>query len=314
MIVYKTTNLINGKIYVGQDLHNKPKYLGSGKIFKLALKKYGKNNFKKEILEYCTSKDDLNEKEIFWIKKLNSRDRKIGYNITTGGVFGDISTHPNIDEIRKKISIANKGKKRSDKTKKLISAGLMNHKVSNITKNKISKTRKERNIRPSKNNIDATIKRLKTDLYGENNLNAKVFYLISPKGEIHKTNGTLPEFCRQNNLNVNVLRNYLNKGKVPPTNRENSKIRENTTGWELKTDLSIIGKYDKYYYELISPNDNLYTIKHGLRKFCKEYNLNYDCLILNKNKGKIKPSKICFTEERINTTGWEMIKIDPNVI
>ena len=52
MIIYKTTNLINKKIYIGQDTKNNPNYLGSGKYFKYALKKYGKENFSKEIIEF----------------------------------------------------------------------------------------------------------------------------------------------------------------------------------------------------------------------------------------------------------------------
>lgn len=47
MIIYKTTNLINGKIYIGFDSHNNPEYFGSGKLIKMALKKYGTSNFKK---------------------------------------------------------------------------------------------------------------------------------------------------------------------------------------------------------------------------------------------------------------------------
>ena len=56
MIIYKTTNLINNKIYIGQDSRNNPYYYGSGTIITLAIKKYGKNNFKKEILETCNNK------------------------------------------------------------------------------------------------------------------------------------------------------------------------------------------------------------------------------------------------------------------
>lgn len=89
MIIYKTTNLINNKIYVGQDKNNNPYYLGSGKILLRAIKKYGRDNFSKKILEICNSNDELNKKEEYWIRKLNSTDRKIGYNISIGGVEGD---------------------------------------------------------------------------------------------------------------------------------------------------------------------------------------------------------------------------------
>lgn len=85
MIVYKITNLINDKIYVGQDINNDPNYFGSGIMILNAIKKYGKNNFKKEILENCTNEKEMDDKEIFWIKELNSTNRNIGYNICEGG-------------------------------------------------------------------------------------------------------------------------------------------------------------------------------------------------------------------------------------
>jgi group I intron endonuclease len=151
MIIYKTTNLINGKIYVGQDSKNNSKYLGSGVVLNYAIKKYGKDNFKKEILEYCIDKNDMDEKEKYWISELNSRDRNIGYNITKGGdgclgckftdrVFtkehkdnisknhADVSgeknpmfgkTHSN--EVKEKTKLRNLGRKASDKTKSKMS-------------------------------------------------------------------------------------------------------------------------------------------------------------------------------------------------
>ncbi len=91
MVVYKTTNLVNGKIYVGKDSKNKPTYLGSGMILKQAIEKYGKENFKKEILEYCSDLEILEEREIYWISELNSIED--GYNITIGGTGGDTKTN-----------------------------------------------------------------------------------------------------------------------------------------------------------------------------------------------------------------------------
>lgn len=86
MYIYKVTNLINGKIYIGQHLNPKRKsYLGSGILIKNAIKKYGRKNFHKEILEYCNSKEVLNEKEKHWIDKLDSTNLDIGYNLDKGG-------------------------------------------------------------------------------------------------------------------------------------------------------------------------------------------------------------------------------------
>ena len=70
-IIYKTINLINGKIYVGQTTrNNRPKYYGSGTYLINAINKYGKDNFKRETLEECNSQIELNTREIYWISKL----------------------------------------------------------------------------------------------------------------------------------------------------------------------------------------------------------------------------------------------------
>jgi group I intron endonuclease len=103
MIIYKTTNLINGKIYIGKDKHNNDKYLGSGKILKQAIIKYGRENFVKEEIEKCEDEKVWLEREIYWIKYFNSIEE--GYNIALGGNGGDtISNNPNKDEIRKRHS------------------------------------------------------------------------------------------------------------------------------------------------------------------------------------------------------------------
>ena len=83
MIIYKTTNLINGKSYVGQQSTNDEMYLGSGKILKRAIVKYGVENFKKEIIEECSTREELNKREVYWIKKLNPE-----YNLHEGGYGG----------------------------------------------------------------------------------------------------------------------------------------------------------------------------------------------------------------------------------
>jgi group I intron endonuclease len=96
MIIYKITNKLNGKIYIGQDKNNNPFYYGSGKKIQSAIKKYGKENFVKEILEDCVDENHMNEREVYWILFYNSQDRKTGYNISEGGKEGDRKTGQDI--------------------------------------------------------------------------------------------------------------------------------------------------------------------------------------------------------------------------
>lgn len=86
--VYLTTNLINGKRYIGQHKTKNVDdgYLGSGFIFKKALKKYGRENFKREILEFTDSSEKLNELEIKYIELFNAANDDSFYNITKGGM------------------------------------------------------------------------------------------------------------------------------------------------------------------------------------------------------------------------------------
>lgn len=119
MIIYKTINKINEKLYIGQqsDEINKPYYIGSGKILKQAIKKYGRKNFEKVILEKCASKEELNKREVYWIKKLNTTNNKIGYNITSGGCGGNTISNLSIKDKRKWKQNLKKASKRNGERK-----------------------------------------------------------------------------------------------------------------------------------------------------------------------------------------------------
>lgn len=64
--IYKTTNLVNGMIYIGRHMAEAfelEKYIGSGTVLKRAINKYGIENFKCELIETAETKDELNRKE-----------------------------------------------------------------------------------------------------------------------------------------------------------------------------------------------------------------------------------------------------------
>ena len=91
--VYITTNHINGKKYIGQKRYDKANkwksYLGSGICLKRAINKYGSENFSKEIIENCKTKEYLDEREKYWIEYYNAVKSDEFYNIASGGDGGD---------------------------------------------------------------------------------------------------------------------------------------------------------------------------------------------------------------------------------
>jgi hypothetical protein len=104
MFIYKITNKQNSKIYVGKCQKKNSEYFGSGILIQRAVKKYGYENFIKEYICKCNSKIQLNKKERYWIRHLDSISPK-GYNIALGGDGGDLITnHPDKVLISQKIS------------------------------------------------------------------------------------------------------------------------------------------------------------------------------------------------------------------
>ena len=105
--IYKITNLLNNKIYIGKHSTDNLNdgYMGSGVVLRQAIKKYGIENFRKEYLAFCDKEDKLNWFEKFYIKKYDSTNTNIGYNLTKGG-DGVIPT----EDVRIRIGKAHKGK------------------------------------------------------------------------------------------------------------------------------------------------------------------------------------------------------------
>lgn len=133
--IYKTTNLINGKIYIGQHQNEYPDkdYFGSGKLLRRALKKYGKNNFILDILYWAKTIEELNAKEIKFIETYNSTNIKIGYNISNGGLaFTKGLKHS--EECKRKIGMSLIGKHHSEETK--IKMRLARNKIPEEVKNR----------------------------------------------------------------------------------------------------------------------------------------------------------------------------------
>lgn len=92
-VIYKATNMVNGKVYIGLTTQGlkvrKRRHRGdalSGKsnlVFHIAIRKYGWDNFKWEIIDTAERADELNDKEVYWISYYDSY--RNGYNSTLGG-------------------------------------------------------------------------------------------------------------------------------------------------------------------------------------------------------------------------------------
>jgi len=164
-IIYITTCLVNGKVYIGQTIHWQDKsYLGSGVALCEAVKKYGRSKFKRKILKVCYNQKQLDAWEMIMIRKYNSTDKSIGYNILSGTAneFG-CGSPAKLPEVREKIRRKSIGRKLSEETRKKISkihsgensywygktgeqAPMYGKKLSEEAKKKISKVHKGKKV------------------------------------------------------------------------------------------------------------------------------------------------------------------------
>lgn len=146
--IYITTNLINNKQYIGQKTSKvflKEKYLGSGIYLLRAINKYGKENFKVELLEECNSIEELDRQEIYWIKYYDAANSNNFYNLQSGGQKQRGSGYKVSEETKRKISNSITGRKLSEETKRKMSKvrkGKHHKPFSEETKKKISDSNK----------------------------------------------------------------------------------------------------------------------------------------------------------------------------
>ena len=167
-LIYKTENLITADTYIGQTTRmSDTEYFGSGIIISRAIRKYGRENFEREILCYCKSQEDLDHKEKLYISLL-----KPSYNIGMGGSgAGKHSEGTKLilkyyatgiipsDETRNKLSLIHKGKKRTLEQCARIKAGrTTSYEVSDATRYKmrishLGKTASEETRQKMKNRV-----------------------------------------------------------------------------------------------------------------------------------------------------------------
>ena len=108
--IYVITNLINGKRYVGKNVFDNKSmwksYMGSGVFIKQAIKKYGKENFKKDIIHICYSQEELEQDEVNIISFLNADNSYDYYNVVRNKLDFKKYNHTKKAEIKRKNSVA----------------------------------------------------------------------------------------------------------------------------------------------------------------------------------------------------------------
>jgi len=270
MIIYKITNTINGKIYIGKSEKNNEKYYGSGILIKKSIIKYGKENFSKEILEEFDNIERLNEREIYWINLLDSRNPKIGYNIAPGGEGFDIRELPNYQEIKEKMDksphltksfLEKYGEERS---KEILSRRSKTFKENGKTKGDKNSSKKEEvrkkisegNKKFLKNNLDS-LERVKNQCKKmQENKKGKTFedlYGVEKSIELKKK-------LREDKL-----------GDKNPSKRKEIKDR-----LREKRNQSIQEMSNKPYWEFfnIDSEENFNIGFGGMKSFCEFHNIN----------------------------------------
>lgn len=208
--IYITTNIVNGKRYIGQTSFKRgekknARYLGSGKYLHEAIRKYGRENFTREILFVADSLDNLNWAERHFIQEFNAVKSREFYNVSPGG----------------RASLGFTGKKHSETRNMNLSKKFKGHKVSDIAYKAIRE-----NCRPRP---------------GSDNPNAKKVVIYDSDGVIrYECHGNFKSVCLENHLPFNPLKgSYMNSGKPIFTSKSPGKLKDLSllkfAGWFAKS-------------------------------------------------------------------------------
>lgn len=217
--VYKITNKINDRYYIGVHKTSKPldRYLGSGLAIKKAIKKYGRQNFTKQILYFCESKLDA----FLFEKQLVSQHLgdPLCYNLMQGGFGGfdhinnNRENYPNPmhdpEVVRKNLESRRKGfGSDSNNIRKFAETCRQNIQKA-IQYNTGRKRPKQSQLMKEK----GTLKQLWENNREEmRNKLSSTFEIVSPKGETFVTN-RLQQFCNEHHLSYVSLWNTSRTGR-----------------------------------------------------------------------------------------------------
>lgn len=217
MIIYKITNKINGKYYIGKSIKDKVPFCrhlyvskrGKKYIFSRAIRKYGEQAFSQEVICHCVCVDDLNEAERYYIKKFKSNISIYGYNMTEGGDGGNTFSSKSAEEMKKigekmskAISKAQTGTPRTNKAKKALSKA-----QKRLWRDPVYRERQKIALQKGKEKAHIKNPEKFSRMFKECWKNVdyrgkyeKKYIIIYPDGHSEIIQG-MARFCRENNLN-----------------------------------------------------------------------------------------------------------------
>jgi group I intron endonuclease len=227
MIIYKATNTINGKCYIGKttglldkrrNSHLSSARKGVSYYFYNAIRKYGESAFEWNIIDSaCETEEELNEMEYHYIMQYKTHKSQNGYNTCWGG---EGACRPHTEEAKQKMSIAHKGKVLTEEhIRKIVESRGIQY-LSEETKKKIGDAHRGRvhTEQSRKNMSDAHMgitlteeaKQRMSDarkgekhhfygVVGEKHPLAKMYKITRPDGVIEIITG-LAHYCKQNGL------------------------------------------------------------------------------------------------------------------
>lgn len=159
--IYKTTNLINNKCYIGkhQSAEYDPSYFGSGKIVQRAIDKYGIENFSNEIIDIADTIQELNEKEKLHIKYYKETFGDSCYNIANGGDGGNVLMYMPAEEKKAfvdKMTTINKQRCNTEEFKTRLSIATSqryaDNQVRELHAQKVKEAWQDKNLREQQSN------------------------------------------------------------------------------------------------------------------------------------------------------------------
>jgi len=254
--IYKHTNKINGKSYIGKtknkvdyrlNQHIRSSNNGSNNVFHRALRKYGIDNFETSILEDNISDENIDIREEYWIKYYNTFNN--GYNMTIGGDGGDT-----ISKIHDFTPTKNFG---SDNGRaRTITIYDNNHNI--IAECNGDYVKKSKDIGICYTNIKKSADNYGMPIYNKRDKKTNGYYCVDSKIGIDSTKW-LYSYCIKNK-DDNIIYNIINGYKLSDFIKDN-----NLPNGLLKA------RKDKRLYSKCRPNDIIKHQKSGNIKYIGWY-------------------------------------------